>query len=123
MYNSLTTVWNDQWYLAAEPCDRGLTYVEATQDQVWNDQWYLAAEPCDRGLTYVEATQDQLWITNEMCNNLEKEIVELETSTADYMDGWTQSVIDLVNDNKGQFTPETQQALDEYLDTLRIGQN
>jgi len=90
---------------------------------VWNDQWYLAAEPCDRGLTYVEATQDQLWITNEMCNNLEKEIVELETSTADYMDGWTQSVIDLVNDNKGQFTPETQQALDDYLDTLRIGQN
>jgi len=90
---------------------------------VWNDQWYLAAEPCDRGLTYDEATQDQLWITNEMCNNLEKEIEELETSTANYMDGWTQSVIDLVNANKGQFTLETQQALDAYLDTLQNGQN
>jgi len=90
---------------------------------VWNDQWYLAAEPCDGGKTYDEATQDQLWITNEMCNNLEKDIGELESSTANYMDNWTQSVIDLVNDNMGAFSEDTQRALDNYLEQLQNGQN
>eukprot|EP00493_Phyllostaurus_siculus_P021237 UN21563 len=89
---------------------------------VWNDQWYLAAEPCDGGKTYDEATQDQLWITNEMCNNLEKDIGELESSTANYMDNWTQSVIDLVNDNMGAFSEDTQRALDNYLEQLQNGQ-
>jgi len=87
--------------------------------EVWNDQWYLAAGTCDGGKTYDEATQDQLWITNEMCNNLEKDIAALESSTETYMDNWTQSVINLVNANMGGFSDDTQQALDDYLRTLQ----
>jgi len=39
------------------------------------------------------------------------------------MDDWTQSVIDLVNANKGGFSEDTQQALDDYLEQLQNGQN
>jgi len=89
-----------------------------TLQQVWEDEWYLAANGCTGGKTYDEATEDQLWITNAMCSNLEEEINELESSTADYMDGWTQSVIDLVNAQKDQFNSETQKALEDYLASL-----
>jgi len=88
---------------------------------VWEDDWYLAADGCTADKTYDEATVDQLWITNEMCNNLEEDISELESSTSNYMDGWTQAVIDLVNAQKSNFNEDTQQALDEYLATLQNG--
>jgi len=86
---------------------------------VWEDQWYLAANDCTADKTYDEATQDQLWITNEMCNNLEGDIATLESSTEDYMSTWTQAVIDLVNSQKENFNQDTQEALDNYLETLR----
>jgi len=86
---------------------------------VWDDQWYLATDGCTADKTYDEATSDQLWITNEMCNNLEEDISNLESSTSDYMSTWTQAVIDLVNAQKSNFNSDTQQALDEYLATLQ----
>jgi len=86
---------------------------------VWDDQWYLATDGCTADKTYDEATSDQLWITNEMCNNLEEEISDLESSTSDYMSTWTQAVIDLVNAQKENFNSDTQQALDDYLATLQ----
>eukprot|EP00492_Amphilonche_elongata_P002449 TRINITY_DN26_c0_g2_i4.p1 TRINITY_DN26_c0_g2~~TRINITY_DN26_c0_g2_i4.p1 ORF type:complete len:426 (-),score=97.03 TRINITY_DN26_c0_g2_i4:231-1478(-) len=86
---------------------------------VWDDQWYLAADGCDGGRTYDEATEDQLWITNEMCNNLEEDIAELESSTGDYMSDWTAAVIALVEAQKDNFGTETQQALDDYLASIQ----
>lgn len=74
---------------------------------------------CTGDKTYDEATDDQLWITNEMCNNLEDDIAELETQTSDYMEQWTQSVVDLVNSQMSNFDAATQQALSDYLATLQ----
>jgi len=87
----------------------------------WDNDWYLAPSSDCSGKSYDTATDDQLWITNEMCNNLEDDIDELETSVDGlntYMDEWTQSVIDLVNGQIGNFDQATQDALNDYLATL-----
>jgi len=91
---------------------------QSLQD-VFDNSWYLAGGDCDGGRSYDEATQDQLWMTNEMCNNLEDDIEELETQTSEYMDSWTNSVIDLVNSQMSNFDEDTQAALSAYLDTLQ----
>jgi len=91
----------------------------ASLQSVWDNDWDLAAGECTGDKTYDEATDDQLWITNEMCNNLEDDIAELETQTSDYMEQWTQSVVDLVNSQMSNFDAATQQALSDYLATLQ----
>jgi len=95
------------------------TEMYSLLQDVWDNSWYLASGDCTGDKTYDEATGDQLWITNEMCNNLEEDIEELETSTSEYMSAWTQSVIDLVNAQMSNFDADTQQALSDYLETLQ----
>merc|ERR1719357_104841 len=93
--------------------------LESALTNVWENSWYLASGECTGDRSYDDATADQLWITNEMCNNLEADISDLETQTADYMDGWIQSVVDLVNANMENFDTDTQNALSDYLVTLQ----
>jgi len=91
----------------------------AALQSVWDNDWDLAAGDCTGDKTYEESTDDQLWITNEMCNNLEDDIAQLETQTSEYMEQWTQSVIDLVNSQMSNFDADTQSALSAYLETLQ----
>merc|ERR1719195_1245714 len=95
--------------------DQESAALQSDLTEVWNNSWYLASGECTGDRSYEEATDDQLWITNEMCNNLEADINELETQTADYMDSWIESVVELVNANMANFDQDTQNALTEYL--------
>jgi len=99
--------------------DQESAALQSALTEVWENSWYLASGECTGDRSYEEATDDQLWITNEMCNNLESDINELETQTADYMDSWIESVVDLVNANMANFDQDTQNALTDYLATLQ----
>merc|ERR1711951_18552 len=101
------------------PSDGSQSEMFNALQTVWEDEWYLAADGCTADKTYEEATNDQLWITNEVCNNLQKDIVELESTISDYSASWSQTVLDLVNEQLDGFDSETQQALEDYLATLQ----
>merc|ERR1740123_150481 len=92
--------------------------VNAALQNSWDTDWYFGASQGCTGRGDEETTDDQLWVTNKMCDNLEKDINDVETDVNDYMDSWRTEVTNLVNDNLDNFDQQTQDALKALLDQL-----